>query len=66
MEALYKFLNNNILATQWSEAVPFWFAIRIDLVAIATMAVIALFAVLFRNQADPVTLALLLTYSLTV
>ena len=66
IEANYKFLNNNIVATQWSEGVPLWFAIRIDLIAIVIMGVIALFCVLFRNEADPVMLALLLTYSLTV
>ena len=66
IETNYKFLNNNIVATQWSEAVPFWFAIRIDLVAITTMTAISMFCVLFRNKADPVMLAMLLTYSLTV
>lgn len=59
-------MNNNIVANQWAEAVPFWFAVRIDTIATVIMTVIALFCVIFRNSANPVTLALLLTYSLTV
>jgi len=66
VENFYKLLNNNIVSLQWAEGVPFWFAVRIDTIATATMTVIALFCVLFRNSADPVMLALLLTYSLTV
>ena len=66
VENFHKLLNNNIVSLQWAEGVPFWFAVRIDTIATATMTVIALFCVLFRNSVDPVMLALLLTYSLTV
>ena len=59
-------MNDNIIATQWKEGVPFWFAIRTDAVALVTMTLIALFCVLARNDKDPVVLAILLTYSLTV
>ena len=59
-------LNKNIIATQWSEGVPFWFAIRIDALAIAMMTTISAFCVLYRNEADHVMLSVLMTYSLTV
>ena len=59
-------LNDNIVATQFYEGVPLWFAIRIDLLAIMTMTVISIFCVLFRNKSNPVMLAMLLTYALSV
>ena len=66
MSAGYKFMNDNIIATQYSEGVPLWFAIRLDMLAIVTMALIAVFCVLTRNEQDTVMLAILLTYALTV
>ena len=62
----YKLLNRNILATQWQNAIPLWFAIRIDLISIFTMMAIASFCVLYRNDANAVMLALLLSYSVTL
>lgn len=62
----YKLLNRNILATQWQNAVPLWFAIRIDLVSIATMCAIGSFCVLFREKGNPVMLAMLLSYSVVL
>ena len=42
-------MNENIIATQWSEGIPFWFALRTDIVALVTMTAISLFAVLTRD-----------------
>jgi ATP-binding cassette, subfamily C (CFTR/MRP), member 2 len=66
IEHNYKLLNDNILACQWCNAAPLWFAIRVDLVSIATMMVIAVFCVLFRNESSPIMLALLLSYSVVL
>ena len=66
MESSYKFMNDNIVATQYAEGVPLWFAIRLDIVALLTMGIIALFCVLTRNEQNTVVLAILLTYALTV
>ena len=66
MESSYKFMNDNIIATQYAEGVPLWFAIRLDIVALLTMGIIALFCVLTRNEQNTVVLAILLTYALTV
>lgn len=62
----YDLLNKNILATQWQNAVPLWFAIRIDLLSVAIMMSIAFFCVMFRDRSSPVMLALLLTYSISL
>lgn len=62
----YALLNKNMVANQWLNAVPLWFAIRIDLVSIGTMMAISTFCVLFRNSASPVMLALLLSYSVAL
>ena len=59
-------MNENIIANQWSEGVPFWFAIRIDIVAIIMMTLISVLCVLSRNSTDPVMLAMTLTYALTI
>lgn len=43
-----------------------WFAIRVDLLSIFTMMLIASFCVLFRSQANPVLLTILLVYSVAM
>ena len=45
---------------------PLWFAIRVDLLSVCTMIAIASFCVLFRNSANPVMLAMLLSYSVVL
>ena len=62
----YALLNRNILATQWQNALPMWFAIRVDLLAVATMMLIAVFCVLFRYRADSVLLTILLVYAVAM
>lgn len=59
-------LNRNILACQWSEAVPLWFMVRVDLVALFTMAAISIFCITARFQGDSIMLSLLLTYILNL
>ena len=59
-------MNENIIANQWSEGVPFWFAIRIDIVAIIMMTLISVLCILSRNSTDQVMLAMTLTYALTI
>ena len=66
MSTSYDLMNANIIATQFSEGVPLWFAVRLDLLALITMALIALFCVLTRHEQDTVFLAILLTYALTL
>jgi len=46
--------------------VPLWFAVRIDLVSIATMMSIGSFCVFFRDNGNPVMLAMLLSYSVVL
>jgi len=46
--------------------VPLWFATRVDMVSIATMGIVSIFCILERNNTDPVLLALLLSYILTL
>lgn len=60
----FKLLNKNILANQWAEAVPLWFSIRVDLLAILTLATISTICVMARFQSDSIMLSLLLTYVL--
>jgi len=50
----------------WSEAVPLWFAIRVDILSIITMTIISVICVLARFRVDPIMLSLLLTYTLTL
>ena len=52
-----------MLATQWQNAVPLWFAVRVDLVASVTMIAIGSLCVIYRETADPIFLAMLLFYS---
>jgi ATP-binding cassette subfamily C (CFTR/MRP) protein 1 len=59
-------LNRNILACQWSEAVPLWFMVRVDLVALFTMAAISIFCITARFKGDSIMLSLLLTYILNL
>jgi ATP-binding cassette, subfamily C (CFTR/MRP), member 1 len=59
-------LNRNILACQWSEAVPLWFMIRVDLLSIVTMAAISIFCITARFKGDSIMLSLLLTYILNL
>ena len=66
IEQNYAMLNKNIVATQWQNAVPLWFAIRIDLLTIATQMAIASFCVLYRKSSSPVMLAMLLSYSVAL
>ena len=59
-------LNKNILANQWAESVPLWFATRVDMVSIFTMALVSSFCIVYRKANDPVMLSLLLSYILTL
>lgn len=62
----FKYLNNNINANMWAEAVPLWFAIRVDILSILTMTVISVICVTARYRVDPIMLSLLLTYTLSL
>lgn len=61
-----KLLNKNILANQYVNGVPNWFAIRIDVVSVIAMLFICVLCVAARFSTDPILLAMLLTYSLTL
>lgn len=50
----------------WSEAVPLWFAIRVDVLSLITMTVIAVICVTARFRVDSIMLSLLLSYTLTL
>lgn len=50
----------------WSEAVPLWFAIRVDILCLITMATISVICVTARFRVDPIMLSLLLSYTLTL
>lgn len=50
----------------WSEAVPLWFSIRVDVLSLITMSVIASICVTARFRVDSIMLSLLLSYTLTL
>lgn len=62
----YKYLNNNILAAMWSEAIPLWFSIRVDVISLITMSCISTICITARYRVDPILLSLLLTYTLSL
>ena len=62
----HKYLNDNINANMWAEAVPLWFAIRVDVLSLITMTVISVICVTSRYRVDPIMLSLLLTYTLSL
>lgn len=64
IEEIHIILNKNILANMWAEAVPLWFAVRIDALAVVCLFVMATVCVLARFHANAIMLSLLLTYSL--
>jgi len=43
-----------------------WFAIRVDILAIILMLIVSLIAVFSRDTADPIILAMLLSYIMTI
>jgi len=57
-------LNKNILASQWAESVPIWFAVRIDLLSILTLLSVSSICVLYRFRGNSIMLSLLMTYVL--
>lgn len=59
-------LNDNILANQWTEAIPLWFAIRVDTVSLLTMLLVGNFCIFARYSHDPVMLSMLLSYVLSL
>lgn len=50
----------------WAEAVPLWFAIRVDVMSLITMTVISVICVTARFRVDSIMLSLLLSYTLTL
>ena len=59
-------LNNNILAIQMQTGVQGWFAIRVDLLAIALMLIISTVCIVARDEVSSVILSLLLVYMLQI
>ena len=64
MEACLQRLNDNIIVNQWQEALPLWFAIRVDAVSLLTMLLIGNFCIASRFKHEPVMLSMLLSYVL--
>ena len=64
VEECHDLLNKNILANMWAEAVPLWFAVRIDALCIVCLATMSTVCVLARGGGHGIMLSLLLTYSL--
>lgn len=61
-----KLLNTNTLSVQMMSGVQGWFAIRVDILAIVLMLIVSLIAVFSRDTADPIILAMLLSYIMTI
>lgn len=59
-------LNLNIIANQWVESIPLWFAIRVDCVSLLTMLMVGYFCIYARFTHDPVMLSMLLSYVITL
>ena len=59
-------LNNNILSIQMQTGVQGWFAIRVDMLAIALILIISTVCVLAQGIASPVILGMVLMYMLQI
>lgn len=61
-----KFLNDNINSTLMMSAVNSYFSVRLDLVSCLITLVLTISCVVLRDEANPIMLSLLLTYSLNI
>lgn len=59
-----KLLNQNILALQMQTGVAGWFAIRVDILAIAIMVIFSFISIAVRSRVNSIILSLLLVYML--
>lgn len=66
IEGFHSLLNDNILASQMRAGVTGWFAIQVDIMAISLMFLMTMICVLSRDYTDPVILAMLLSYTMTI
>jgi len=64
IESNFKLLNKNTLARMWSEAVPLWYGLRVELLSLIMTLAVCVFCVYERFNANSVLLSLLLSYVL--
>lgn len=60
----FELLNKNTLARMWSEAVPLWYGLRVELLSLVMTLGVCIFCVIERYNANTVLLSLLLSYVL--
>lgn len=58
--------NKNILSKQIERGVGGWIGIRCDLLALFVVGISCSFCIVFKDQVNPIMLALLLTYVITL
>ena len=68
VEGNKKFLDNNILATQYQSAVSAWFGIRVDIFALCIMFILTLVVIIARKDdgINAIILSMLMTSTLTI
>jgi ATP-binding cassette subfamily C (CFTR/MRP) protein 1 len=66
IDGFHKLLNDNILAAQMKAGVTGWFTIKVDIIGISLMFMMTMICVLCRDFTDPVILAILLSYTMTI
>jgi ABC-type multidrug transport system fused ATPase/permease subunit len=66
IDGFHKLLNDNILASQMRAGVTGWFTIKVDMMAISLMFLMTMICVLCRDFTNPVILAILLSYTMTI
>lgn len=59
-------LNKNILANLWSQSVPLWLAVRVDLISVFMMLTVSVICVMYRTDENAILLSLLLFYVMTL
>jgi ABC-type multidrug transport system fused ATPase/permease subunit len=65
-ERNYMLVNKNTLANQISMGIWNWYSMRIDVITTFILAAACAFCVLYRTHTDPVLLALMLQYTLSL
>lgn len=60
----FQLLNKNTLARMWSEAVPLWYGLRVELLSLVMTLAVCLFSVYERDETNSVLMSLLISYVL--
>jgi ABC-type multidrug transport system fused ATPase/permease subunit len=59
-----RLLNNHILSIHWQQAIITWFSIRLDIITVFFMGLACFLGITMRHHADPIFIAMMLSYVL--